>query len=63
MTYHLKSRFSRLLEQGLLNGKEMAKTLGICETTVHDGRDAVCCAASFVIAAANFYMSRSGMSQ
>ena len=36
MTYHLKSRFGRLREQGLLTGKEMAKALGICETTVHE---------------------------
>jgi hypothetical protein len=34
--YHLKSRFSRLREQGLLTAKEMSKTLGVCETTVHD---------------------------
>jgi hypothetical protein len=36
MTYHLKSRFGRLREQGLLTGKETAKVLGICETTVHE---------------------------
>jgi hypothetical protein len=36
MTYHLKSRFGRLREQGLLTGKEMAKALDICETTVHE---------------------------
>ncbi|HEV2728525.1 MAG TPA: recombinase family protein [Terriglobales bacterium] len=35
-TYHLKSRFRRLREQGLLTAKEMSKTLGVCETTVHD---------------------------
>jgi hypothetical protein len=34
--YHLKSRFSRLREQGLLTAKEMSKTLGVCETTVHE---------------------------
>ena len=33
--YHLKSRFSRLSEQGLLTSKEMSKALGISETTVH----------------------------
>jgi DNA invertase Pin-like site-specific DNA recombinase len=36
MTYHLKSRFGRLREQGLLTGEEMAKALGISETTVHE---------------------------
>jgi hypothetical protein len=36
MTYHLKSRFGRLREQGLLTGKEIANVLGICETTVHE---------------------------
>ena len=36
MTHHLKSRFGRLREQGLLTGKEMAEALGICETTVHE---------------------------
>jgi DNA invertase Pin-like site-specific DNA recombinase len=36
MTYHLKSRFGRLREQGLLTGKEMAEALGISETTVHE---------------------------
>jgi DNA invertase Pin-like site-specific DNA recombinase len=36
MVYHLKSRFSRLREQGLLTAKEMSKALGVCETTVHD---------------------------
>jgi hypothetical protein len=36
MTYHLKSRFSRLREQGLLTGKEIAKALGVSETTVHE---------------------------
>jgi len=36
MTYDLKGRFGRLREQGLLTGKEMAKTLGISETTVHE---------------------------
>jgi hypothetical protein len=35
MVYHLKSRFSRLREQGLLTAKEMSKALGVCETTVH----------------------------
>ena len=34
-TYHLKSRFSRLREQGLLTAEEMSKTLGVCETTVY----------------------------
>jgi hypothetical protein len=36
MIYHLKSRFGRLREQGLLTGKEIAKALGISETTVHE---------------------------
>jgi hypothetical protein len=36
MTYHLKSRFGRLREQGLLTGEEIAKVLGISETTVHE---------------------------
>jgi DNA invertase Pin-like site-specific DNA recombinase len=36
MTYHLKSRFSRLREQGLLTGKEMTERLGVSETTVHE---------------------------
>jgi hypothetical protein len=35
-THHLKSRFGRLREQGLLTGEEMAKALGISETTVHE---------------------------
>jgi DNA invertase Pin-like site-specific DNA recombinase len=34
--YHLKSRYSRLREQGLMTAKEMSKILGVCETTVHD---------------------------
>jgi len=36
MTYNLRSRFSRLREQGLLTAKEMGKVLGISETTVHE---------------------------
>jgi hypothetical protein len=36
MTYQLKSRFSRLREQGLLTGKQIAEALGISETTVHE---------------------------
>ncbi|MGH8399410.1 MAG: recombinase family protein, partial [Gammaproteobacteria bacterium] len=36
MTYHLKSRFGRLREQGQLTAKEMTKALGISETTVHE---------------------------
>jgi DNA-binding transcriptional regulator YiaG len=39
-TYGLKSRFQRLREQGLLTGHEMARTLGVCTTTVHNwGRE------------------------
>jgi DNA invertase Pin-like site-specific DNA recombinase len=34
--HHLKSRFGRLREQGLLTAKEMSATLGIGETTVHE---------------------------
>jgi Recombinase/Recombinase zinc beta ribbon domain len=34
--YYLKSRFDRLREQGLLTAKEVSKTLGVCETTVHN---------------------------
>jgi DNA invertase Pin-like site-specific DNA recombinase len=33
---HLKSRFGRLREQGLLTAKEMSEKLKICETTVHE---------------------------
>ena len=36
MIYHLKSRFGRLREQGLLTAKEMSEALGISETTVHE---------------------------
>jgi DNA invertase Pin-like site-specific DNA recombinase len=36
MTYQLKSRFGRLRDQGLLTGEEIAKALGISETTVHE---------------------------
>lgn len=36
MAYHLKSRFGRLREQGLLTAKEMSQTLGVSETTVHN---------------------------
>jgi DNA invertase Pin-like site-specific DNA recombinase len=36
MIYHLKSRFGRLREQGLLTAKDITKTLGISETTVHE---------------------------
>jgi hypothetical protein len=36
MVYHLKSRFGRLREQGLLTAKEMSAALGIAETTVHE---------------------------
>ena len=34
--YHLKSRFDRLCEQGLVTAKEMSKALGVSETTVHN---------------------------
>jgi DNA invertase Pin-like site-specific DNA recombinase len=34
--YHLKSRFDRLREQGLLTAKEVSKALGVSETTVHN---------------------------
>lgn len=33
--YHLKSRYSRLREAGLLTAAEMAADLGVCQTTVH----------------------------
>jgi hypothetical protein len=33
--YHLKSRFERLRERGMLTGDELAKLLGVCTTTVH----------------------------
>jgi hypothetical protein len=33
--YHLKSRFERLRERGMLTGDELAKQLGVCTTTVH----------------------------
>ena len=36
VVYHLKSRFRRLREQGLLTAKEMSAKLGISETTVHE---------------------------
>jgi hypothetical protein len=36
MIYHLKSRFGRLREQGLLTAKELSEALGISETTVHE---------------------------
>lgn len=34
--YHLKSRFARLRERGLLTAKEMSEKLGIAMTTVHE---------------------------
>ena len=34
--YHLKSRFGRLRERGLLTAKEMSAKLKICETTVYE---------------------------
>jgi DNA invertase Pin-like site-specific DNA recombinase len=34
--YHLKSRFGRLRERGLLTAKEMSEKLGIAMTTVHE---------------------------
>jgi len=34
--YHLKGRFDRLREQGLLTAKQTSKALGVCETTVHN---------------------------
>src|SRR5438105_12043167 len=36
VVYHLKSRFGRLREQGLLTAQEMSAALGIAETTVHE---------------------------
>jgi hypothetical protein len=33
--YHLKSRFERLRERGMLTGDELARQLGVCTTTVH----------------------------
>lgn len=35
-TYHLKSRFGRLREQGLLTTKEMSSALGVCINTVYE---------------------------
>jgi hypothetical protein len=34
--YHLKSRFERLRERGMLTGDELARQLGVCTTTVHE---------------------------
>jgi hypothetical protein len=36
VVYHLKSRFGRLRERGLLTAQEMSAALGIAETTVHE---------------------------
>ena len=36
--YHLKTRFDRLREAGMLTIAEVAKQLGICTSTVHDWR-------------------------
>lgn len=36
--YHLKTRFDRLRESGMLTSKEIARQLGVCTTTVHDWR-------------------------
>ncbi|MCB1947165.1 MAG: recombinase family protein [Thauera sp.] len=33
--YHLKSRFERLRERGMLTGDELAKQLGVCTSTIH----------------------------
>jgi len=33
--YHLRSRFERLRERGMLTGDELAKQLGVCTTTIH----------------------------
>ena len=33
--YHLKSRFERLRERGMLTGTELARQLGVCPTTIH----------------------------
>jgi hypothetical protein len=38
--YHLKSRFERLRERGMLSARELAAQLGVCPTTVYQwGRD------------------------
>jgi DNA invertase Pin-like site-specific DNA recombinase len=34
--YHLKSRYQRLREAGLLTAMEMAAELGVCKTTIYD---------------------------
>jgi hypothetical protein len=34
--YHLKSRFGRLRQRGLMTAKEMSEKLGIAVTTVHE---------------------------
>ena len=39
--YHLKSRFGRLREQGLLTAKEMSQALGVSESTVHNWAQSV----------------------
>lgn len=36
--YHLKSRFDRLRDAGMLTAAEVAKQLGVCTSTVHDWR-------------------------
>jgi DNA invertase Pin-like site-specific DNA recombinase len=33
--YHLKSRYDRLRDRGMLSGDELARQLGVCTTTVH----------------------------
>src|SRR6185437_1774162 len=37
--YHLKTRFDRLRDAGMLTAAEVAKQLGVCTTTVHDWRE------------------------
>jgi len=35
MAYHLKSRFDRLRERGMLSADELALQLGVCTTTIY----------------------------
>jgi hypothetical protein len=36
--YHLKTRFDRLREAGMLTSKEIARQLDVCTSTIHDWR-------------------------
>ena len=35
LAYHLKSRFERLRERGMLSANELADQLGVCPTTIY----------------------------